>query len=306
MRAPRSGPRAARPAGARPLWRRWWFVALLVLALPLALVLAFVLGHAASNRPVPAFPSLAEHPDASLHGTVAYFDGASRCVRVVAAAGRPSGEALCLPPFDAKSASERGKPMPPQLEWLPDGRLVVTGVRMTGSPGFVPDWQQIVDVRAGTVRDVPAGEIPAQLHAPARPTVSPSGERIGVVSDPASGRVRITLTQGGTTRTVMAAQGPGEYAYGLAGASWSPDWKWIIADDGRLLVVTPTEPSTTRVLVEAPETGDDSSYPQFAVTAADVLTLRPRTVPGRRVRDGSGEPPGGRQPVRPMTLWAAV
>jgi hypothetical protein len=271
-----------------PRQRRWWLIALLVVGVPLvlvgALVLAFVLGHAVNNRPIPAFPSLAQRPDDSLHGTVAYFDGASRCVRVIAAAGRPGKDVLCVPAFDPKSAAEHGKPMPPQLEWLPAGRLVVTGVRMTRSPGFVPDWQKIVDVRAGTVHDAPASDVPVQLHKPQRPTVSPNGERIGVVSDAGTGKVGITLTQGGTTRTLLSAQGPGEYTYGLNSASWSPDWKWILADDGRLLVVTPSEPSTTRILAQGAETGEEPMYSQFAVTADDLLT------------DASGAPAAGGGP----------
>ena len=42
------------------------------------------------------FESLAEHPDSSLQGTIAYLADESQCVRIAAAAGQPVKEVLCL------------------------------------------------------------------------------------------------------------------------------------------------------------------------------------------------------------------
>lgn len=42
------------------------------------------------TRQVPQFASLAANPDSSLQGTVAYFADQSRCVKIVAATGRPA------------------------------------------------------------------------------------------------------------------------------------------------------------------------------------------------------------------------
>lgn len=251
-----------------------WWLALLVLVLLVPIVLwgAFILGHALNNRPIPSFPSLTASPDTSLHGTVAYFDDASQCVRVTSAAGAPSRDALCLGKPDMSSVKDKGKPMAPQLAWRNGNQLVVTGIRMTGSPGFKPEWQKVVTLPAGTVTDVPASQVPTSVTKPSRPLVSPSGARITVHSDPSVGKVSLTLTEGGTTRTLMSAQGPGEYMYGMNSAGWSPDWKWVLANDGRLLVVTTGAQPTTRILVAHPWTGDDSAYQQYDITGADLLT----------------------------------
>jgi hypothetical protein len=67
------------------------------------------------NRPVPQFASLAKHPDRSLQGTVAYYADRSRCVKIVAAAGRPSKTVFCLPEMDVATAVKEGKEVGPQL-----------------------------------------------------------------------------------------------------------------------------------------------------------------------------------------------
>lgn len=88
------------------------------------------------GRPLPAFPSLAQTPDASLHGTVAYFAEGSRCVRIVAAAGQPAKDLLCVPEPDMARAVELGtKEDGPQLVWRADGRLEVTMFRADPKDG---------------------------------------------------------------------------------------------------------------------------------------------------------------------------
>ena len=186
----------------------------------------------------PKFPSLAESPDRSLHGTVAYY-ATSGCVRIVAAAGRPSKDVLCLPKGqDVAKAQKLGKELGPQLVWRPDGRLEVTMFRMTEPPGpsFNPGWQKIVDVRTGAVEDVPAADVPSEANLTTHPTVSPSGQRITTSSD--NGKVKIVLSDDAGSRTLLSVQGPKHYTYGLTSAFWAPDWRWIAADDGRILIVT--------------------------------------------------------------------
>jgi hypothetical protein len=48
----------------------------------------------------------------------------------------------------------------------------------------------------------------------------------------------------------------------------APNWQWIAADDGRILVITTDDPSTTRVLVDEPRgsRSGGTSGPTFAVT----------------------------------------
>jgi hypothetical protein len=63
----------------------------------------------------------------------------------------------------------------------------------------------------------------------------------------------------------------------LYSAFWAPNWQWIAADDGRILIITTGHPSVTRVPTgESSQVtfgGDDPRPARFAVTDADILTL---------------------------------
>jgi hypothetical protein len=229
------------------------------------------------TRQVPQFPSLAEHPDSSLQGTVAYYSEQNpQCVKVVAAAGRPV-KTFCLkwpvPKIGTKEAKQ-GKPFGPQLAWLPGGRLQVTMFRMAApeKPGAVPalhrGWQKIIDVRTGKVEDVPAADVPSQ---PTRSTrmVSPSGQRISWTSH--DGRIKVMLTDRNGTRTLLSAQGPGEYTYWLNSAFWAPNWQWIAADDGRILIITTGHAPVTRVLSTESRSVTLGLAPALAVTGENIL-----------------------------------
>lgn len=274
-------PRTTSPGPVNPLHRRrWWaWVALpIFLALLLVAWLVFVGGfHGVSNRPVPSFPSLTTNPDSSLQGTVAYTDTESRCVRMVAAAGGPSKDVLCLGPqkLNPKTDAVIGKEMLlPQLVWRADGRLEITMMLMKGGgPGkppvhFAPEWQKVVDVVTGSVQDVPAAELPTGPNLSTTHATSPDGQKLTWSSD-GEGRVRVSLTDTNGTRTLMSARGPGEYTYALHSAFWSPDWQWVAADDGRILVITPGATPQTRILVDGG--GGASDYPLFAVTGRNMM-----------------------------------
>jgi hypothetical protein len=260
--------------------RRWPAVVGAILAASVVVtVVVAVLVAREVGREIPTFASLAEHPDRSLQGPVAYVDFRTRCIHVVAAAGSPDKRLWCLPNMDVDKAVALGKEQGPQLVWLPDGRLEVTMFRMTDppGPGFRAGWQKIVDVRTGAVEDVPDADAPSAPNLDTHPTVRPDGARITTSSDPGSGKVEITLTDAdGTRRTLLSVHGPGGYGYWLNTAFWSPDGSWVAADDGRILVITVDDPSVTRVLVTATQGGafggDDPRLASFAVTEAALLT----------------------------------
>jgi hypothetical protein len=251
-------------------------VALAVVAAAV-LVVGFLVAQGL-NRAVPQFASLARHPDRSLQGTVAYYADRSRCVKIVAAAGRPSKTVFCLPKMDVAAAVKEGKEIGPQLVWLPGGRLEVTMFRMMppAKPGAVPGWrrgwQKIIDVRTGKIEDVPAAKVPSQPNRATHPVVSPAGQRIRWTSD--NGRVTVTLTSHYRSRTLLSVQGPGEYTYGLGAAFWAPNWQWIAADDGRILIITTGHQPVTRMLTSQSSQGAfDANLARFAVTGASLLTL---------------------------------
>lgn len=276
------GAMSSSASGVRPVSRKRRRTGMIVGAAIAAIAaIALVLGiliFSSVTRPVPQFASLAEHPDASLQGTVAYFADQTRCVKVVAAAGGPAKTVFCLPEMDVQQAVKEGKEIGPQLVWLPDGRLQVTVFRMTPppKPGAAPvlhrGWQKIVDVRTGKVQNVPAGEIPSQPNRQTHPMVSPSGQRISWTSD--NGKVKVMLTdRNGSSRTLLSAQGPSGYAYGLGTAFWAPNWQWIAADDGRILIITTGHPAVTRVLTgESSHGAFDADLARFAVTGTNILT----------------------------------
>jgi hypothetical protein len=264
---------------AQETTRRRWGIGLgLIVGLPVLVVAALVgalfLGHLLNNRSVPHFPSLVASPDASLHGTVAYVDSDTRCIRVIAASGATSKEVLCLEPMKGGTAGKDGKvgkEIGPQLKWLAGARLEVTMFWMTGKPPFDTAWQKVVDVRTGAVVQTPDADLPkAPDLTSGRATTSPTGQQVRFTSDGGNGKVKITLTENGTTRTLLSAQGPGEYTYGLTSVFWSPTWTWVAAHDDRILVVTTGPQPVTRVLVAHAEDAQD--IPGYAVTAADLLT----------------------------------
>lgn len=265
-----TGPGAPPPAARS---RRTWWVVLGVVVGVLVLVLATFAFFAfrSQTRAVPSFPSLASSPDPALHGTVAYL-GEGNCIRIIAAGGGPSRQVWCVPNQDIGKAEKLGKEQGPQLVWRPDGRLEVTMFRMTDPPGpnFNAGWQKIIDVHTGAVEDVPAADVPSAADQSTHPSTSPSGRRVSWTSDAANGRISIVLHEGATSWTLLSAQGPGEYTYGLSAAFWSPDGKWIAADDRRILIITP-ENGVTRELVTPADSGFGGELARFAITAQDLL-----------------------------------
>jgi hypothetical protein len=244
-------------------------------------VVSLAIFHANEGRGVPGFASLAENPDPSLQGTVAYYDSHTACVRLVAAAGQPSRELYCLPHESTAEWVKFGKPAGPQLVWRADGRLEITMFRMVPlnskqktAPVLQPGWQKIVDPHTGAVENVAAADVPSAPRPNTGPTVSPNGQRIAWRASAQTGKVRVQLTDTNGTRTLLSVHGPGEYGYQFGPVFWAPNWQWIAAtDDGRILVITPNDPSVTRVLVtdSGGGAGGGSAGPEFAVTTENLF-----------------------------------
>lgn len=243
--------------------------------------------HSSTRQPVPSFPSLADTPDPSVTGTVAYFDNGSRCVRIVAASGAASEDVYCLTDDDLALSPQEGKPAGPQLVWAPDGRLEVTLFRWVSSkdtdapPPMTAQWQKLIDVTTGAVEEVADDQLPAEPVDPEPTTENDRGEDVRTDFDALTGRGEVTLTTGSGTRTLLTVRGPGEYTYGLEPASWAPGGEWIVTTDtgegGRILVITPTDLAVTRVLVSnsGGGAGGGAAGPAFAVTADDLLDANP-------------------------------
>jgi hypothetical protein len=120
-------------------------------------------------------------------------------------------------------------------------------------------------------RGCPGAEVPSKLNLTTQPTVSPDGRKLTTTSDGMTGKVKVVLADDTGSRTLLSAHGPGEY--GLPLGYGAPNWEWVAADDGRILVITTDDPSTTRVLLA--DRGGRSGGAEgatFAVTAENILT----------------------------------
>jgi hypothetical protein len=205
----------------------------------LVLVGGFFFGRALwwSLRPTPEFPALADNPDPTLQGTVAFWKPYpdDDCVYLVAASGGTPIELTCFEDADAGGG---------ELVWLRDGRLQVTAYAGDQESAAV---RKIVDVETGEVEEVPTDEIPERSDPPTE-VPGPNGEV--VTSSSSRGNLTVSLTADQGTRTLLSVGAPETYTFGPP--AWSADAGWFVVKDDldRLLVITTSEPSQTRVLVD--------------------------------------------------------
>ncbi len=191
----------------------------------------------------PEFASLADAPDTSLHGTVAYLDWErDACLRVVPAAGGPVRTVTCLAGVNGGGS---------ELGWLDDGRVTVTAYG---------ESQKIIDITSGAVDNVPVVQVP-QVAPDRQPVnVSQDGRRLTSIND--GGSVQIIVEQNGTTRVLLDAKGGSTYEIGTP--QWSPDETFVLTTNSaaRLLVTTLGDTPQTRVLASQLGSG-------FAVTSVE-------------------------------------
>lgn len=187
--------------------------------------------------PLPEFPSLADQPDPSIPGTVAYveFDDTPCLVTLPASGGDPD-EVWC------------GRQYVEFPSWTADGLLVV--LDYTQQPSYL-----LIDPTTGTEVD----RIP-QTSQPGEPVPLPYPAD-GRQERPDGARVRADGLRGGETSVVVRIDGtdqtiltveraPSDYSF--IEAQWSPDGAWVLVSDseGRLLIVGADGTPGARVLVD--------------------------------------------------------
>lgn len=213
--------------------------------------------------PLPDFPSLADQPDPSIPGTVAYMEyDETPCLFTVPASGGAGREAWC------------GREYVEFPAWTSDGLLVVTD--WDGAPTYV-----LIDPTSGAEVDVvPAGDQfndpdPLPYQGTARQeradgaTVHTDGVRGGTSS--------VIVRVDGHDQTILSIQGaPSDYRF--YEAQWSPDGEWVLVSDteGRLLIVGATGTPAARMLMD----GLEKWGPQAAwyIPGNDTYTV---DIPGR-------------------------
>jgi hypothetical protein len=207
--------------------------AVLVVVLVTAIILVF------GVIPLPEFPSLADQPDPSIPGTVAYveFDD-EPCIFTVPASGGEAREVWC------------GRDYVEFPAWSSDGLLVL--MDWTAQPTYV-----LIDPATGNEVDrVPIDDIdrPGTQPLPYPPEARQDRADGGTlrINGPRGGASAVTVRlPGGEDRTIVSVKdGPTDYWF--VQAQWSPDGEWVLVSDsaGRLLIVADTGDPEARVLVE--------------------------------------------------------
>jgi hypothetical protein len=206
--------------------------AILVLVIVTAIIVVF------GVIPLPEFTALADQPDPTIPGTVAYLDfGDDPCLFTLPASGGQPTEVWC------------GRDYVEFPVWTADGLLVLTD--WTTEPAYL-----LIDPATGMEVDrIPVEERGAESEPPARPLDERRERADGAIvhtggrrGDAAEVLVR---PAGGPDQTILSvADAPADYDF--YDAQWSPDGGWVLVADnaGRLLVVGADGDPGARVLVE--------------------------------------------------------
>lgn len=179
---------------------------------------------------VPSYPSLADHPDPGIPGTIAFWStGRSPCLSLVPARGGQVRELWC------KEHAGTSRP-----EWTADGNLVIRTYSVTGPEHLTIDGAtgEVLERRAGSYDE---------HHQPAVADARGDGTR--AVVDDTEGEVTLSLVPpSGRPRPLLVAHGPRDYAF--SDTRWSSDGNWLLVTDSeeRVLVVD-SATGTARVLV---------------------------------------------------------
>ncbi|MFN0089265.1 MAG: hypothetical protein ACKVWR_03195 [Acidimicrobiales bacterium] len=224
--------------------RRWLFAGIGFGAVVAAAAVVIAV-YAGTRLEAPSFPSLAEQPDASLQGTVAYIgpgDDGGWCVHLASA----SGEIRRRLPVCASPNTH----LVEQLSWT-DGQVEIVdpGQHADKEKGWEEraPWHVLVDPATGATTDLAVTDLPP---APDPATLATSGGRtVRTISK--DGVVRMELADAAGVRTVWTSKGRSNL-WEVGQPAWSPDGAWLLAHDGadRLLLFTISgDTAGARVLV---------------------------------------------------------
>ena len=226
-------PTSATRVRARTPW--WILFALAGVALVVVAAYLVVGGTSGVFNTMPSYPSLRDHPDPSVSGTVAYTalgeatpQGKRSCVDAVAAGGGTPVQLFCVNWGEEKT-------MAPALRFRADGRLDATSVDAN-------HWRKLVDVATGAVTDV-------SWSAPsATSDVGPQGQV--VQWHVTLGTLKLTMTTGASRRTLLTVAVPREYSFSRP--QWSPSGAWftVVDNAARILVVTTGSRPRVRFLAD--------------------------------------------------------
>lgn len=241
-----------------------------LLAGAVLLVVAVVRDLQRRELPDPAFPSLVDDPDPSLHGTVAFISEAKRpgvkgrqaCARVALASGAAAKDVYCWDIDESALAT---------AVWQKDGRLLVTAFEdPVGDPPMRPVWAKVVDVATGDTEEVPDDEVGDGSKPADGPVRDAEGNTVSMHSR--DGNAKLTLSGPDGDRTLLEVEDANPDWSLQSGPVLSADSTWVMNWDGRLLITTTGDDPVTRVLIQE---ASGSAYPwertpNFSLRADDV------------------------------------
>ena len=217
--------------------------------------------------PLPDYPALAERPDPSIPGRIAFVRlGERPCLYVAAAGGGAERRLLCSDEgsWGRGEVAWFGGP----IRWTRDGRIVVQAFGPAGSEAIVVDPD--------------TGRLLERIHVEEPLAERPLPGSDSVRSDGAS---LITRRSGreatlgfapvdASPREIARVSGPPTYAFWEA--RWSPDGQWILVRDSNqdLLVVRAAEGAPLRLLADRVAGPFAWHIPGRDETAIDLDSLR--------------------------------
>lgn len=189
--------------------------------------------------PLPDFPQLADDPDPSIPGMVAFLHdaGEARCIALVPAAGGPATDVVCRADLEVT-----------ELAWTDEGLLAFTTYASQGPQVVLIDPQTGSELDRMRWREPEDGAIWSAQRAQ-----RDDGARL-LYEQRLGGEAAVRIRQpDGAIREVFQVRGPADYA--IASAQWSPDGAWILVTDsrGRLIVVAAEGEPAPRILLTESE-----------------------------------------------------
>ncbi|GBD86072.1 hypothetical protein BMS3Abin02_02497 [bacterium BMS3Abin02] len=204
-------------------------LSVLVLAAVLAVVLVF------GVVPFPEYPSLAEQPDPSIPGTVAFIRGDDPpCLEVVPAGGGVSRELRCGRDIGGKG-----------LAWTSDGLIVTFDFS-----AYPPQYALIDPASAQVVERIDAGQGgPEPLFAESGTSRRADGTVL-IADRSADGATLMIREPNKEPRLLLEVNGPRNYRFNTV--TWSPDGNWVMVIDSEshLLIVHALGDPQPRILAD--------------------------------------------------------